>query len=236
MLLKASLKNGDWNLVKEIMRFISSIDPADFDSGEVFEFQSYGGGIISNSATTTAGEQSSQSPPPSAHSLHNSSSSPMAFKLNKTPTSATTTTTTNTTPGSGNRSSISMVSPASKKTNETTTSTTNTTPKTVNMSTSSVASNSTLKQRLSLNEFELSRRSIELTVHEYAMELLKAYRVRRLFEMFSQLGFLNVFKWLEQYQWVLVWILNLSHFIRIFMTTFDYKMLRYTLEFYWFLF
>lgn len=39
MLLKASLKNGDWNLVKEIMRFISSIDPADFDNGDVFDFQ-----------------------------------------------------------------------------------------------------------------------------------------------------------------------------------------------------
>lgn len=37
MLLKASLKNANWILVKEIMRFISSIDPADFENGDVFE-------------------------------------------------------------------------------------------------------------------------------------------------------------------------------------------------------
>lgn len=169
MLLKASLKNGDWNLVKEIMRFISSIDPADFENGDVFDFQ-------------TSEHQSPTSNPASNNGTPNNFT-PVNYKLNKsTPNNSTA------------RNSISQSTPLVKKADVT--------PKTINNSTSSVASASG-RQRISLNEIELSRKSIESTVHEYALELLKSYRVRRLFEMFSQLGFLNITKWLEQYQLVI---------------------------------
>lgn len=182
-LLKASLKNGHWSLVKEIMRFISSIDPADFENGamlmsDVFDFRD----------PPPSEPAPQQQPPPPSTSNQNT---PISYKINK-PTTATTTATPNT--SMANRGSIS--SPLGP----TTTTTTTTTPKTVHNSTSSVASTSGGRHRISFNEIELSRKSIESTIHEYALELLKAYRVRRLFEMFSQLGFLNINKWLEQYQ------------------------------------
>ena len=173
MLLKASLKNGNWNLVKEIMRFISSIDPADFENtnGDVFDFNE----------PKQFTQQQQQSPTPAPFSPNNHHT---PYKLNKT------------TP---NTSRNSISSPPPKKTPGTDPPVSGITPKTVNNSSSSVASTSG-RHRLCLSEIELSRKSIESTIHEYALELLKAYRVRRLFEMFSQLGFLNILKWLEQYQ------------------------------------
>lgn len=157
MLLKASLKNGDWNLVKEIMRFISSIDPADFEN-DVFDFQ----------------------PDPNSTNKSENNHTPLSFKLSKsagTPTS--------------NRNSASAVmslSPVSKKVAET--------PKALNTSTSS----SSKQRRISMSELELSKKSIESTIYEYALELIKSCRIKKLFEMFSNLNFLNISKWLEQYQ------------------------------------
>lgn len=58
-----------------------------------------------------------------------------------------------------------------------------------------------LTKRVSLNEIELSKKSIESTIYEYAYELVRSYQVKKLFDMFSNLDFLNINKWLEQYQW-----------------------------------
>lgn len=50
------------------------------------------------------------------------------------------------------------------------------------------------------SDFELYKKTIETIIYEYANELLKSFRVKQLFEMFSNLSFLNIENWLTQFQ------------------------------------
>jgi hypothetical protein len=57
------------------------------------------------------------------------------------------------------------------------------------------------KISFNLNESEfLSKRSIENIIYEYGTDLLKSFRVKKLFEMFSNLNGFDLTKWLHQYQ------------------------------------
>jgi hypothetical protein len=49
-----------------------------------------------------------------------------------------------------------------------------------------------------INDFEMmNNRSIETSLYEYANELMRSYRIRKLFQMFSNLNFINLDKWLQ---------------------------------------
>jgi hypothetical protein len=169
MLLRDCLKNNEWNLVKEIMRFISSIDPADFEN-EVFDLDN------DNNNTTTSANGSR---------LENQ----ISFRLNKSTSSNKTTSST----------SSLIVSPTKKlTTNDSFTESNKSKP-----TPATPSGRTSLGQggkRLSINDLELSKKSIESTIYEYANELIKNYEIKKLFEMFSNLAFLNINKWLEQYQ------------------------------------
>ena len=49
--------------------------------------------------------------------------------------------------------------------------------------------------------FELYKKTIETIIYEYANELFKNFRLKQLFEMFSNLSFLNIENWLAQFQY-----------------------------------
>jgi hypothetical protein len=52
-----------------------------------------------------------------------------------------------------------------------------------------------------INDFEMmNKKSIEKSLYEYANELTKSYRIKKLFEMFSNLNFINLNKWLQACQ------------------------------------
>lgn len=51
------------------------------------------------------------------------------------------------------------------------------------------------------SDFELYKKTIESIIYEYANELFKKFRLKQLFEMFSNLSFLNIENWLAQFQY-----------------------------------
>lgn len=51
------------------------------------------------------------------------------------------------------------------------------------------------------SDFELYKKTIETIIYEYANELFKNFRLKQLFEMFSNLSFLNIENWLAQFQY-----------------------------------
>jgi hypothetical protein len=53
----------------------------------------------------------------------------------------------------------------------------------------------------SVYDFELlNKRSIENSLYEYANDMIKSYRVKKLFEMFSNLNFLSFSRWIQRCQ------------------------------------
>ena len=70
----------------------------------------------------------------------------------------------------------------------------------LNESKSSITNNNNTKSQKNtsinhLNEFELNR-----IIYEYAHELLKTYKIKQLFELFSNVNGLDLIKWLKNYQ------------------------------------
>ena len=163
-LLKACLKNCVWDLIQEIIRFLTSIDPADLEN-EIFETTSNG-----NDSQVLNGSISKQD--------HSFNSKFLKSKNNSV---------------SSNSSLI--LSPK----------------KLIKEDSFDSAKNDEVffktKQKLgkkisfNLNENEsMNKRSIESTIYEYGFDLLKSFRIKKLFEMFSNLSGFNIEKWLQQYQ------------------------------------
>lgn len=164
MLLKRSLENGQWDLVREITRFLSSIDPSDYEN-EVFNY--------SNESQSSSFNVDS----------------PKNFKLLSQKNSV------NSTVNSARTSTSSLVlSPKedSKLKHNT--------------------SNKSLTKKVSFvgdqvkppSDFELYKKTIDTIIYEYANDLFKSFRLKQLFEMFSNLAFLNIENWLVQFQQVSV--------------------------------
>ncbi len=70
----------------------------------------------------------------------------------------------------------------------------------MNESKNSLTNNSTQKSQKNtstnhLNEFELNK-----IIYEYAHELLKTYKIKKLLELFSNVNGLDLIKWLKHFQ------------------------------------
>ena len=177
MLLRACLNNCVWDLIQEIIRFLTSIDPADLEN----ELEYVESGTNGNESQTLNGSRQEHSSVNAKFlkSKNNSVSSNSSLVM------------------SPKRVLIKEDSIDSAKMDE------------VFLKHSGSSSSFRQQPKLSkktsfnLNESEfMSKKSLEATIFEYGFELLKSFRVRKLFEMFSNLnlsGF-SLERWLQQYQ------------------------------------
>ncbi len=152
MLLRAALKNCEWDLIKEIIRFLSAIDPSDLEN-DVFDLTSAMNTSTINNVSTT--------------------------KQNASRTNSSVLQSPN--------SSISKDDSISKD-------------ESINNVNSASKSKLTSKKSFTSQDCELNRKSIELTISEYANDLIKSYKIKKLFEMFANLNYFNIYKWLQQFQ------------------------------------
>ena len=149
MLLRAALKNCEWDLIKEIIRFLSAIDPSDLEN-DVFDLTS----TINISAinnVTSAKQNVSRA---------NSS-------VLQSP-----------------NSSISKDESTSRD---------------ESINNGNTKQKLTSKKSFTSQDCEMNRKSIESTISEYASDLIKSYKIKKLFEMFANLNYFNIFKWLQQF-------------------------------------
>ena len=161
MLLKACLKNCVWDLIQEIIRFLTSIDPADLEN-EVFDQSANDSQVLNGSKQQD-------------HSFN------LKFLKSK---------------NNSRSSNSSLVSPTKKQLTKE-----ESLDSTKNDESFRTKSKLSKKTSFNLNESELlSKKSIETTIYEYGTELLKSFRIKKLFEMFSNLSGFNLEKWLQQYQ------------------------------------
>jgi RAB6A-GEF complex partner protein 1 len=164
MLLRACLKNCVWDLIQEIIRFLTSIDPADLEN-DIFE----------------------NNPNPNDSHILNGSASKQDHSFNSKFLKSKN--------NSVSSNSSLIVSPKKLVKEDSVDS-----PKNDEVFFKS-------KQKLSkktsfnLSEHEsLNKKSIESTIYDYGFDLLKSFRIKKLFEMFSNLNGFNIEKWLQQYQ------------------------------------
>jgi hypothetical protein len=149
MLLRAALKNCEWDLIKEIIRFLSAIDPSDLEN-DVFD--------LTSTMNTSA--------------INNVSSAKQ--NVSRANSSAL-------------QSPNSSISKDESMNKDESLNNGNTKPKL------------TSKKSFTSQDCEMNRKSIESTISEYASDLIKSYKIKKLFEMFANLNYFNIFKWLQQF-------------------------------------
>ena len=215
-LLRCALKNCEWDLVREIVRFLSAIDPLDLEN-DVFDF------VLANAAKDSMS---------SINTSNNNNNSVLSSSLNASALSGNINTSNNnnvSTSGDppespynikifkkqnlGSKSSLAMAnsaqnSPTSLKSPTSggeasaaaSSSTVAARQRTVSFSTHTPSKQRTMSSGSGALSTDLRTKLIEATIYEYAQELIRSYKTKNLFEMFANLNYVNIKKWLVQFQ------------------------------------